>query len=150
MISTSETGWWIANLIFAGIRLGETPPDSKILAVRQVTVTVRCEHWREAFWKARRTGLDSEREDAIAIKTDMGESTRDGRWQFVGITSLAPLPSVLQDSTVLSSIQVSGRWLSLRNLSDCCIEDYYLEEQLDESGSGRSDRPLNDSDAAGF
>ncbi|MBX3739597.1 MAG: hypothetical protein KF712_01295 [Akkermansiaceae bacterium] len=150
MNAISETGWWIGNLLFAGLGLEESGPDSRVLAVRQMMVTVRCEHWREAFWKARRVGLDGERKEAITIETDMGESIRDGRWQFVGITSLAPLPSIMEDAAALASIQVSRIWLSLRDLRECCIEDYYLEQQVDEARSGHWHRTISDSKKAGF
>jgi hypothetical protein len=59
MNPTSDTGWWIANLVFGATEPNGTDPDSALLAVQHVMVSVRCEHWREAFWKARRAGLET-------------------------------------------------------------------------------------------
>ena len=150
MNPTSDTGWWIANLVFGATDPNGTGPDSRLPSIQQVMVSVRCEHWREAFWKARRVGLDRERTESIPIDVGGIEAIREVRWQFVGITSLAPMPSEMTDSTILSSVSLSGRWLSLRDLWELCVEDYSLEKQIGEPRSAPWYRALDDPDAAGF
>ena len=139
----------IANLVFGATTPNEGSPDSRLPAVQQVMVSVRCTHWREAFWKARRAGLDRETSESITVEVNGAEVVREVRWQFVGISNLAPMGSEMTDGAILSSLTLSNRWLSLRPLFEMCVEDYALEKQVTETRSGRY-RGLDDSDAAGF
>ena len=73
MIANSESGWWVVNLVYESKI--DTPDYECEIQELRVAVAVRCEHWREAFWKARRLGIDIE------------ESRDEVKW--IGIYSLS-------------------------------------------------------------
>jgi hypothetical protein len=150
MNPNSETGWWIANLLFGAQSPGSHGPDDRLLSVKQVMVSVRCEHWREAFWKARRMGFDLAGPETISRDVDGVPTSCEAIWQFVGITNLVALPDGLADHSVIGDTKSPRNWLSLRQLSECILEDYLLEREMGEKRSGDWYRTMDPSDSTGI
>ncbi|MDH4444140.1 MAG: hypothetical protein QE267_03315 [Akkermansiaceae bacterium] len=139
MKPTSETGWWIVTYTIVLIRPSEDPPRSIPNQVLRKQVMVRCEHWREAFMKARRIGIDDELADVDK-----------GRWQYMGINDLIPLPEKNEDGLFLGEIDLTEREKPLEDVFRDCTEDYYFEPNFDEERGGQHYRAILDPDKAGF
>ena len=131
MNPNSESGWWIANLLFGAQSPGSHGPDDRLLSVKQVMVSVHCEHWREAFWKARRMGFDLAGPETISRDVDGIPTVCKAIWQFVGITNLAALPDGLADLSVIGRTPSFRNWLSLRQLGELCLVDHALARGMD-------------------
>ena len=133
MKANSKNGWWLVNLVF------ETENEDREydwqIAELRMSVSTRCEHWREAFWKARRFGIDLER------------SEKGMKW--IGVYSLAPIDSANEDLSIISTIKLITRTAS--EIMDSCISEYDLAEAAEEKRHKKSLNPDElDSDEAGF
>lgn len=126
MKPTSETGWWIVTYTIVLVRPSEDPPRSIPNQVLRKQVMVRCEHWREAFMKARRIGIDDELADADK-----------GRWQYMGINDLIPLPEKNEDGFFLGEIDLTEKEKPLEDIFRDCTEDYYFEPNFGEERGGQ-------------
>lgn len=102
----------------------------------RISATVRCEHWREAFWKARRFGIDLE-------KIEQGI-------KWIGVYSLCPIDSATEDLQIISTIDLLTRRNPL-DVMDSCISEHDLVSAAEEK---RNKKDLNpdelDSKRAGF
>lgn len=139
MKPTSKTGWWIVTYLVALLRPSEDPVLSIPDQVLRKQVMVRCEHWREAFNKARRIGIAEER------PADNG-----GRWQFIGIHDLVPIPANFVDGIVLDALDLTNLCWTLEELDRRCIGDGSLEFGFDEIRGGQYYRAILDTESAGF
>ncbi len=139
MKPTSETGWWIVTYTIALVGPSDDPPRSVPDQVLRKLVMVRCEHWREAFMKARRIGIDDE------------DSQSDGRrWQYMGINELIPLPVNNEDGRILGALDLTKMEKTLERLFRDCIEDYGFESNFDEERGGHYYRAIVDPEKSGF
>jgi len=134
MKPTSETGWWIVTYTMALLGPSEDPPRAVPLQVQRKQVMVRCEHWREAFMKARRMGIEEERAES-------GQR----RWQYVGINDLTPLPATNEEGKVVAIHDVTSEWKPLEDVFRDCVEDYAFARNFDEprgAGATEPNSPL--------
>jgi hypothetical protein len=139
MRPTSETGWWIVTYTIVLLSPSEDPPRSIPTQVLRKQVMVRCEHWREAFIKARRIGIDDE----------LSHVDR-GRWQYMGINELIPMPEKNEDGLFLGEIDLTEKKKPLQDLFRDCTEDYSFDPNFDEERGGKHYRGAFDPDKAGF
>lgn len=139
MNPTSETGWWIVTYTIALVGPSEDPPREPPIRVHRKQVMVRCEHWREAFVKARRIGIEEER----------AESERC-RWQYIGVNDLIPVPKISEEGLVLSTLDLSSQAKPLEKLFRDCVEDYTFEATFDEQRVGEYYRAILNPEEAGF
>lgn len=139
MRPTSETGWWIVTYTIALVGPSEDPPRNIPDQVLRKQVMVRCEHWREAFMRARRIGIEDEH-----ARSDRGH------WQYMGINELIPLPEKNEDGLLLGELDITKKERPLENLYRDCTEDYSFETNFDEERGGQCYRAILDPEKAGF
>ncbi len=123
MKAISESGWWMVNLVF------ETQDDQKQfdweVTQLRISISVRCEHWREAFWKARRFGID------------LG-AQRKIRW--MGIYNLAPLQCADAEFEILSEMKINTK-RERNDIFESCASERDLAEAADELGKNKDLNP---------
>ena len=141
MNPSSATGWWIVTYTLARFPPSERPTEAIATGLRKVQVAVRCEHWREAFWRARRKGLEE-------TKSQHAEDSKEP-WQFIGITDLVALPSDLEEGLCVGSYDMPATRKSREQLFEECVEDYQFEDAFEEDREGEFYRAIKNP-GAGF
>ena len=149
MKPTSETAWWIVTYTIALIAPSDDPPREPPLRVLRKQVMVRCEHWREAFVKARRIGIFEEQAETT-LDPEGRDVVRRKHWQYLGINGLFPLPQENQQGVAFATLDLTSQARTLEDLVGECLEDYRLEESFDEKRAGETYRALPQSAEAGF
>jgi hypothetical protein len=134
MIANSKSGWWIVNLVYEA-KIDIPDYENQIQELR-IAVTARCEHWREAFWKARSLAIELEK------------ARKEIYW--VGIHSLSPIDSASKDLAIVSEIKLFT-FRTASEIFDSCISEYELAEAVEEQRYKKDLNPdVLDSDNAGF
>lgn len=105
------------------------------MLIRKEYLTVRCEHWREAFNKARNHARNLESPDSVKFQDGAETKLLEGRWMFLGITGLCPIMSKMEDLETVGSY-VYHPFKPLSHFSDECLQDYSLEKSFDEEREG--------------
>ena len=142
MKPSSDTGWWIVTYTIVLVGESEDPPREPPLEVVRKQVIVRCEHWREAFMKARRIGITEE---------DVSKGiAAPNHWQYLGINSLTPIPTAMEDGMVVGTYIQTSEYRTLEDLFCECNDDYQFEEFFDEERGGQYYRAIIDTNKAGF
>jgi len=147
--SASSSGWWIVSYTMAHIIPSEDPAHEPPQKIRKLYVTVRCEHWREAFQKVRSIAISEEKSERVGDAPAIGSNVVS-RWQFMGINDVVPIPSDFEDGATISDFEQSGYLPPLQQVFDRAYESYHIEELVGEERCGEYYRTLVDSKKAGF
>ncbi len=144
----SESAWWIVSYTIALVGESDDPPREPPIKVLRNATPVRCEHWREAFYKARRIALDeiSALNSADSSQPGGGDPT----WQYMGINQLIPLPKDPNEGGALGSIDCTYRERPLCDIFGETIDDCQMERSFDETRAGHHYRAIVDRNSAGF
>jgi hypothetical protein len=147
MKPNSDSGWWIVVILMAFFEKKEGSGREPEL-ISRMSVSTRCEHWREAYLKARRIGLENEREEKIKIGP-YKDREASGKWHYAGIFSLTPFPKEPIDTAIIGEVQLTPS--HNKTVFGLCPEDYSIESCFEEDRIKEGwSRPLKDSDKAGF
>ncbi|GAA5496391.1 hypothetical protein Rhal01_02574 [Rubritalea halochordaticola] len=134
--ANSESGWWVVTYLDGFYKQSGPGLLTSPTFIRKSCMTVRCVHWKEAYSKC----INSFRNKDVSYAVCEGQPEQLdgmlGRWQFIGIHSLAPLPESPQDMQVISGIESYTLLPHSHYAHDCC-QDYSLTECFDEIRESR-------------